>query len=156
MNDLKSPKPALVLILFLAISVGGGLLIGSVSRPDGWFAALVKPSFQPPNWLFAPVWTVLYVLIGIAGARIYRIAPKSAVMRIWFAQMLFNFLWSPIFFVAHELALALIVILMLLASIIAFMLKARSVDRTAAMLFIPYALWVCFASLLNASLIALN
>lgn len=156
MSDKTPSRSALVLILFLAISVGGGLLIGSVSRPDGWFAALIKPSFQPPNWLFAPVWTVLYVLIGLAGARIYRAAPRSAAMRLWFAQMLFNFLWSPVFFVAHELAMALIIILALLASILVFIVKARPVDRTAALLFLPYALWVSFASLLNASLIALN
>lgn len=145
-----------LILLFLLISVGGGLVIGSVSMPDGWFADLQKPSFQPPNWLFGPVWTVLYVFIGIAGARIFMKNAQGPAFRIWIGQMILNFLWSPSFFSLHSLGIALAVILVLLATILAFIRLAWPIDRLSAMLFVPYALWVSFATLLNASLIALN
>ena len=156
MATRTAQNPFLVYALFILASVGGGLLIGTVSMPDGWFATLVKPSFQPPNWLFGPVWTILYVLIGIAGARIFRAAPQSLAMKLWFVQMVLNFLWSPTFFSLHALVPALVVVGALLITILAFIRSAWPVDRPAALMFLPYALWVSFATLLNASLIALN
>lgn len=156
MATRTAQNPFLVYASFILASVGGGLLIGTVSMPDGWFATLVKPSFQPPNWLFGPVWTILYVLIGIAGARIFRAAPQSLAMKLWFVQMVLNFFWSPTFFSLHALVPALVVVGALLITILAFIRSAWLVDRPAALLFLPYALWVSFATLLNASLIALN
>ncbi len=149
-------SPFATILIFLIVSVGGGLLIGLVSIPDGWFAALQKPSFQPPNWLFGPVWTVLYVLIGIAGARVFMKAPQSTAFKVWLAQMVLNFMWSPSFFSLHSLGLALGVILLLLIAIFTFIKLAWPIDRPSALLFLPYAAWVAFATALNASLIALN
>jgi tryptophan-rich sensory protein len=149
-------SPIAITIVFLLIAVGGGLLIGSVSMPDGWYASLQKPAFQPPNWLFGPVWTVLYVLIGIAGARIFAAAPNSIAFKLWIGQMVLNFLWSPTFFSLHSLGLALAIILVLLATILAFIRFALPIDRPAAWMFVPYALWVGFASLLNGSILILN
>lgn len=154
MTTTRSPYAPI--LLFILISVGGGLLIGSVSMPDGWFADLQKPTFQPPNWLFGPVWTVLYVLIGLAGARIFMKDAEGPAFKVWIGQMVLNFLWSPSFFSLHSLGIALGVILLLLAAILAFIRLAWRIDRLSGMLFVPYALWVSFATLLNASLIVLN
>ena len=156
MATRTAQNPLLVYAIFITLSVGGGLLIGTVSMPDGWFATLAKPSFQPPNWLFGPVWTILYVLIGIAGARIFRAAPGSLAMKAWFIQMVLNFLWSPTFFSLHALVPALVIVSLLLITILVFIRNALPIDRIAGLLFVPYALWVSFATLLNASLIALN
>lgn len=144
------------LALFLLCVVGGGLAIGALTGPDAWYAALTKPSFNPPGWLFGPVWTVLYVLIAVAGWRSFRRARDSRAMKLWWAQLVLNFLWSPTFFAAHQIGLALAVVLLLLAAILAFIAVSWRQDRMAAWLFTPYAAWVSFASLLNASILVLN
>ena len=146
----------LSLILFLLLVVGGGLAIGYLTAPGGWYAGLVKQSFNPPNWVFAPVWTVLYVLIAVAGWRSFERDRAGLPMRLWWAQLALNFLWSPVFFGAHRIGLALIVILLIIAAIFAFIATAWRQDRVAAWLFAPYAAWVAFASVLNAAILALN
>ena len=118
-----------------------GLLIGQLS----------KPSFNPPSWVFAPAWTFLYVLIGIAGGRTWIRDHGGLPMKLWGLQMLLNFLWSPVFFGAHRIDGALILIVLLLASIFAYILRVRSKDKIAALLFLPYLAWVSFATLLNAA-----
>lgn len=147
---------AWITIAFMAIVSGIGTLIGLANLPGDWYAGLIKPSFNPPNWIFGPVWAVLYILIGVAGARIWVRAKGSSVMLIWFLQMILNFSWSPTFFGAHNVDAALLIILAMLALIIAFIVKARRLDKLAALYFIPYALWVSFAALLNFSLYLLN
>jgi tryptophan-rich sensory protein len=143
-------------ILFIGFVVGAGLLAGLTNMPGDWYQSLQKPFFNPPSWLFGPVWTTLYVLIGVAGARIWQRAPKSAAMQLWFAQMAFNLMWSPAFFGLQNPELALAVILGMLVTIIAFMVKARPIDRISTLLFIPYLAWVSFAGVLNLSLAWLN
>src|SRR5690606_19653779 len=128
---------------------GIGLLIGFATQPGDWYDDLAKPPFNPPSWLFGPVWTVLYVLIAIAGWRIWRVAPRSAAMLLWFVQMILNWLWSPAFFGAEAPWLAFAIIVPMLAAILAFIAQARRIDRPAAWLFVPYAAWVAFATLLN-------
>ncbi len=144
------------LIAFLLLVVGGGLVIGYLTAPGPWYAQLAKPSFNPPNWVFGPVWTVLYVLIAVAGWRVWQRRRASAAMTLWAAQLVLNFLWSPIFFTAHSIGGALVVILLLLLTILAFVWRAWRLDRIAAGLFVPYLLWVAFASALNGSILALN
>ncbi len=141
---------------FIILALGGGTLIGIFNIPGDWYQSLVKPSFNPPNWIFGPAWTVLYIMIGVAGARVFIKMPRSPLMGIWALQMALNFLWSPVFFTLHRPDLALIVIGLLLASILAFITLAARHDRIAALLFIPYALWVSFATLLNSAIVALN
>lgn len=141
---------------FLIVVVGGGLVIGSLTVPGEWYASLAKPAFNPPNWLFGPVWTILYVVIAIAGYRIREIDPSGPAMKAWIAQLVFNFLWSPTFFALHRPGLALVVVLAMLAAVLAFIVLAWRRDRVAALLFLPYAAWVAFASLLNAAIFALN
>lgn len=144
------------LALFLVLVVGGGSLIGSTNVPDEWYRGLAKPSFNPPDAIFAPVWTILYVLIAIAGWRIWRMTATGGAMTAWWLQLGLNFLWSPVFFTLHSPGGALIVILAMLAAIGAFMALAWDRDRVAALLFVPYALWVAFATLLTGAIFMLN
>lgn len=149
-------KKLLIHLLFILLVVGLGALIGVANLPGGWYQSLAKPPFNPPNWIFGPVWTTLYVLIGLAGARAWLMAPASARTQLWFGQMALNFLWTPAFFGAESTLLGLIVILPLLVAILAFIRISWTTDRIDALLFVPYALWVGFATLLNLSLFLLN
>ena len=144
------------LSLFLLLVVGGGLAIGFLTAPGEWYAGLAKPPFNPPNWVFAPVWTVLYVLIAVAGWRTFQRDRSSWPMKLWSAQLVLNFLWSPVFFAAHRIGLALLVILLLLAAILAFLVMSWRQSCVAAWLFAPYASWVAFAAVLNGSIWLLN
>lgn len=144
------------MVLFISLVLGGGLAIGYFTAPGEWYRSLEKPAFNPPNWIFGPVWSALYVMIGIAGWRIWRADSGSLAMKLWWAQLALNFLWSPTFFTAHQIGAALAIILALLATIVLFIASARRVDRVAAWLFAPYAAWVAFASALNASILTLN
>jgi tryptophan-rich sensory protein len=144
------------LFLFIVVVVGGGLAIGYLTAPGEWYASLAKPSFNPPAAVFAPVWTVLYVLIAVAGWRIWCKDAGSRAMRLWWGQLALNFLWSPTFFAAHQIGLALLIVVLLLAAILAFIAVSWRQDRLAAWLFAPYGAWVAFASVLNAAIFALN
>ncbi len=141
---------------FVVLTVLGGLTAGLLNQPDAWYVALNKPVFNPPNWLFGPVWTALYVLIGIAGWRTWRSHRHGLAMKLWWAQMALNLSWSPAFFGAHRMGLALLVIVTMLATIVAFVLTSWRRDPPAARLFLPYGVWVAFASVLNATLLWLN
>lgn len=145
------------LILFLVLMLGGGFMLGFLTAPGEWYAGLAKPAFNPPGWLFGPVWTVLYILIAIAGWRVWQRDRTGWPMKFWWTQMGLNFLWTPVFFTAHQIGLAFLVILLLLAAVLAFIVAAwRRQDRVAAWMFVPYAVWVAFASALNGSIWALN
>ena len=146
----------LVLAAFIALVLGSGTLIGLTVQPDGWYAALTKPSFNPPNWVFAPVWSTLYVMIGVAGWLVWQRDWRSRMMASWVAQLALNFIWTPVFFGLHAPAAALAIIVALLIVIIAFIVRGWSRDRGAALLFVPYAAWVAFATLLNAAIVYLN
>jgi tryptophan-rich sensory protein len=145
-----------VLFLFLTLVLGGGLIIGIVIAPGEWYAALSKPPFSPPNWIFAPVWTTLYFIIAIAGWRIWRQSRNNAPMNLWWAQLVLNFAWSPIFFSAHRVDVALGVIVLLLITIVGFIIMTWRQDKIASLLFTPYAAWVAFASVLNGAIWLLN
>jgi translocator protein len=144
------------LIFFLILTIGGGLLIGLVTRPGEWYAKASKPWFTPPNNIFAPVWTLLYVMIAIAGWRTFMRDPLGAPMIVWAVALALNFAWSPIFFRLHQPAAALFVVLALLATIITFIALAWPQDALSAILFAPYAAWVFFATILNAAFWRLN
>ncbi len=144
------------LAAFLAIVILPGALIGIATAPGAWYAALAKPPFNPPNWVFAPTWFVLYVLIAFAGWRIWMKAPRSTPMGAWAGQMALNWLWSPVFFTLHLVWLAVAIIAGLLALIACFIWTAKDMDRPAAWAFVPYLLWVSFATVLNVSVAILN
>jgi tryptophan-rich sensory protein len=147
-------RRAVVYVVFLLAVLGIGLLIGTVTRPDGWYAALAKPSFNPPNWVFGPVWSLLYVMIAVAGARTFE--RGAGGFPLWLGQMALNCAWSPVFFGLHRPGVALAIIVALLIAILAFIATRWQADRVSALLFVPYAAWVAFASVLNAAIVALN
>lgn len=149
-------KNALVYIIFIAVVVTIGALIGINNVPGEWYQALNKPWFNPPNSIFGPVWTTLYMLIAIAGARTWLQSRMGGRMQLWGSQMLLNFLWSPIFFGMESPAGALIIIIPMLICIVAFIVMTSTRDRISMWLFVPYAAWVSFATLLNASIVYLN
>jgi translocator protein len=157
---LKSHKIWAVIYAGLPIALAA-FLGGRVTTPNlGWHATLIKPSFNPPSWLFGPVWTVLYILMGYAIWRILTLPAETQNKRIalilFYAQLVLNALWSFAFFGMHSSLLGLVVIVPLLGLILATLLCFWRLDRIAGLLLIPYFLWVSFATVLNVSLWMLN
>ncbi len=143
-------------IAFLALTLVGGILIGTLTAPGDWYAQLSKPAFNPPNWIFGPVWTVLYVLIAMVGWRQFETDRSSTTMKLWWTQLGLNFLWSPTFFVLQMPWVALVVIFALLIVIVMFIAQVRHTDRVSALAFLPYLAWVVLATALNLSFAILN
>lgn len=126
---------------------------------SGWFAALNKPSFNPPGWVFGPVWTLLYVLMGLSFFYIWikpRTKERTVAKIIYIVQLLLNFAWSFLFFYYQNIALALIDIVVLDIVVAIMLLKFYQLKPTAAYLNIPYLLWILFATALNAAFYFLN
>jgi translocator protein len=145
------------LAAFIIGVFGVGTVIGMAFAPGAWYDSLQKPWFNPPNWLFGPAWTILYVMIAIAGWRSFSSEVFGAQAILWTSQLVFNFLWSPVFFGLKMMWPAVGVSLMMLFSIAAFMVVAwNNDDRVSTWLFAPYAAWVGFATLLNLKLAHLN
>lgn len=136
--------------------LAAGLLIGGLTAPGEWYQQLDKPFFNPPNWVFGPMWTLLYVAIGTVGWRLWRGQHGVTLTRLWWLQLALNFIWSPIFFVLHAPGYALVVVALLLITIISFISLSWRADRVAAQLFVPYAAWVAFATLLNGAIWWMN
>lgn len=154
--EYRKPQSWLVLAAFIVLVNGVGYLIGTQTQAGTWFEQLEKPPLNPPDWLFGPVWSTLYVLIAIAGWRIWMDNPKSTAMKFWVAQMILNWAWSPIWFGAEMPWLAFAVIVAMWLSIVGFIFTARHRDKIAAWLFVPYLAWVSFATYLNLSIAILN
>lgn len=150
----------------LIISVVGCELVGilgsvfTVSSIPTWYATLNKPSFAPPNWIFGPVWTTLYLLMGVAFYLIWKQGWKKKKVKtagmFFLAQLGLNFLWSPIFFGLRSPLMALVVIIAMWALIVMTMKKFYPLSRLAFYLLVPYLLWVSFATILNAAIVVLN
>lgn len=148
-------KRIVVLILFIVGVIGSGLYVGYTNTPDEWYQGLVKPWFTPPSWLFAPVRTAVYLLIALAGWRVWDAALERA-QRLWWAALVLNLLWSPVFFGMHMIGAALVIILLLDLVVAAFIILALRQDRSSALMFAPYMAWLVFATMLNAAIYSLN
>ena len=125
----------------------------------GWYAGLIKPWFNPPNWIFGPAWTTLYALMAFAAFRVLKQAPSPArriALILFFAQLALNAAWSWMFFAAHSPLLGLIDIVPQFFLIIATVVAATRVDRLAGLCLVPLLLWVGFATALNAAIYTLN
>lgn len=144
------------LLFFLIGVMGAGLSIGVLTAPGDWYAALQKPWFNPPNWVFGPVWTLLYLGIAYVGWRLWQQENQRILRQLWMLQMGLNLLWSPAFFVAQMPNLALLIMVMLLGTIFVFERRAWQSDRLSAVLLLPYLAWVSFATALNAAIVYLN
>ena len=152
----------LKLIVSILICQGAGL-VGSVFTSPAiptWYATLQKPSFEPPNWVFAPVWTLLFLLMGISLYLIWSkgLEDKKAKIAIviFSSQLVLNILWSFLFFGFKSPLYAFIEIIILWLAILATIISFYRISKTAAYLLLPYILWVSFASVLNFSIMILN
>ena len=152
--------------LYISISVAICLLVGFLSgfatqsSVGDWYVTLNKPFFNPPNWIFGPVWTILYIMMGIAAGLVWSKGwhhrwVKTALYHFGF-QLIFNALWSVVFFGFKQPFWAMLVILILLALILMTMKSFHVVSKTASYLLIPYFLWVSFATLLNYKIWEMN
>ena len=145
------------IILCLAVSGAGGLI--TTTSVDTWYQALEKPPFNPPDWVFAPVWTALYILMGIAAWRVWRLRSLKATraaFAVFGMQLCLNLAWSFLFFGLQRIDLALVEIVILLCAIAINTIMFWRIERLAGLLFVPYAAWVTYATILNASLWLLN
>jgi tryptophan-rich sensory protein len=156
MQPVEKMTAYLVLASFLIFTLGGGLLIGFWFRPDEWYRTLRKPWFTPPNAVFAPVWTLLYVAIAFVGWRTFIRDSFGEAMIVWVIALALNFIWAPMFFGAHRPAAALAVIIVLLGMILLFVRLSWPADPLSALLFALYGGWVAFAAALNAAICKLN
>lgn len=149
------------LIVFLAACLGVSAAGGAVTANSvgTWYQTLQKPPFNPPDWVFAPVWTTLYVLMAIAAWRVWRrqgLGGASRALALFALQLALNFAWSVLFFGLRLIGPALAEIALLFVAIVATAMAFWRHDRLASLLLIPYAAWVAFAILLNAALWRLN
>ena len=162
-----SPLPRWLRLAAAILPVAATAAVGSMATQaeiPGWYASLNKPAFNPPNWVFPLAWTVLYTLIAISVWRLLgaRPVPGPARKAWWLAlaafaaQLALNAAWTPVFFAAHRLGLALIVALAMLVMILWTIRLSWRFDRPAAWLLVPYAAWVSFACLLNGTIWQMN
>ncbi len=151
-----SKKPILIAVL-LAIVVGG--LGGAATQIGPWYYALAKPSWQPPDWLFGPVWTTIYVLTAIAGVRAWRLG-DARQRRLFVAALalniVLNVMWSVLFFTLRRPDLALLEVMLLWLSIAWLAVRVRGYAPLSAALLLPYLAWVAFAAYLNWTIVRLN
>jgi translocator protein len=146
-----------ILVSLLAGGLGAFFTAASVKT---WYATLNRPSFSPPDWLFGPVWTVLYIMMGLAAGLVWQQgiaspAVKAAIIA-FMVQLVLNAIWSPLFFGMHSPLLGLVDIILLWLAIVTTIALFWQVYRFAAVLLIPYLLWVSFATILNLRLWQLN
>ena len=154
-------RDVLALVVFLALCLGVSGLGGAITATSvgTWYQTLEKPPFNPPDWVFAPVWTTLYVLMAIAAWRVWRrrgAEGRRTALSVFALQLGLNLAWSFLFFGLRRIDLALLEVTVLLAAIATTAVLFWRIDRWAGALFVPYLLWVAYATALNASLLLLN
>lgn len=155
-------SPLAKLIISITIPLVGGFLSGffTMGTVAEFYLKLAKPSFSPPGWIFGPVWTILYILIGIAAFLIWNKGLNTRgvtpALIIFLIQLALNFSWTPVFFGFQSIAGGLIIIALLWVAIIASIVMFWRLDQIAGALLIPYLLWVSFATVLNFYILRLN
>ncbi len=158
---------ALALIGWIALCYAAAAA-GAVFTTGNWYAILNKPTWSPPGWLFGPVWTLLYTMMGVSVWMVWKgrgTAPErgagrgrgdASPLRVFLIQLALNAIWTPLFFGARQIGFAFIEIIVLWCAILATIIAFRRVSTTAAWLLVPYLLWVTFASVLNGALWWMN
>jgi translocator protein len=150
----------LIISVLIPVAVGAFAGFFTSSSVKGWYATLNKPSFNPPNWIFAPVWTTLYIMMGIAFYLIWKSGAAAAIKKMaisfYSIQLILNFFWSILFFYLEQPGWAMIEIMLLWISIAATIYYFRQISVIAAWLLVPYILWVSFAMALNFAIWKLN
>ncbi len=144
----------LILLCLVTGMIGGMVSAGAI---EGWYRTLAKPSWNPPDWVFGPVWTTLYVMMAVAAWLVWRTRDRVApAMALFFVQLGLNLLWSLLFFGARSPGLALVEVVFLWTSVLLTMLAFFGRQSTAGWLFVPYLAWVSFAAILNAAIWMMN
>ena len=146
------------LILFLLVT-GLAAFVGGMFPVDEWFDALIKPPLNPPNWVFGPVWSLLYLMMAVSAWLVWRNGDRGNIgfaLLLYIVQLVANTMWSWLFFGKHQIGLALVDIVVLLGLILATMLAFSRHSKLAVVLLIPYLAWVSFATYLNFSFWRLN
>ena len=153
---IKNKYLSLIVILLItfAASAIGGFTTASFKEP--WYSEIVLPSFNPPSWVFGPVWTTLYVLMSIAIWRIWIKFSDRKILGIYFLHLLFNATWSVVFFGFHQIELALVNLIIILIFIIILMKIYFNKEKISFFIMIPYFLWSSYALILNTSIVILN
>ena len=142
-------------LTFLA-TCGGAAATGAMFQPGEWYAALKKPSWTPPNWLFPVAWTTLYLCMSVAAMRVAMVPDAGQALAFWATQIAFNTLWTPVFFGLHRMRAAMGVMVCLWLSVAATTLAFWQLDWLAGLMFLPYLIWVSVAGALNYSLWRMN
>ena len=143
----------ILLITFLASAIGG---FTTTSFKEPWYSQIILPSFNPPSWVFAPVWTSLYVMMSIAIWKIWINSFDLELLKLYFIHLFFNGTWSVVFFGFHQIGLALVNLIIIIIFIIMLMKKYLMKDKLSFYLMIPYFLWSSYALILNCSIFLLN
>jgi tryptophan-rich sensory protein len=149
----------LTFIYFFFITYSASLIGGlaTINFKEPWYSQLTKPSFNPPDWIFAPVWTTLYLMMTVAIWFFWHSKNRNMnTVYIYFIHLIFNTTWSIIFFVFHNIFLALITLVILIVLIIILIVRFKRVNLLSTYLMIPYLLWCCYALILNVNLLILN
>ena len=143
-----------IAVTYLASIIGG---VATISSKEPWYSSLNKSFLTPPDWIFAPVWTTLYLMMTLAIWFFWHTKNRDInTVYIYFIHIIFNTTWSIVFFGLHQILLALIVLLILIILIIILILKFKRVNKVSSYLMIPYLLWSCYALFLNFNLYILN
>ncbi len=143
---------ALVFALLVFVAASSG----AIFKPGDWYLSLRRPSWTPPGWAFPVVWTVLYIMIAISGWMVWKAGGFSAAIALWGIQLVLNAAWSWLFFGLRRMDLAFVEVCALFAAILAYILAAWPISQTAALLFVPYAVWVATAATLNRAVWKMN
>ena len=152
----RQNRPIALVAFLLAVAVVAAVGGYAAGNAPAQYVDLRQPAFAPPSWLFGPVWTVLYTVIGISGWLLWRAAGWSSALVRWVVQLVLNLVWTPLFFAADLLGWALLDIVALVVAIVVTIALARRRSRPAAWLLVPYLGWVEFATALNAAIWHLN
>jgi tryptophan-rich sensory protein len=157
MNMLKNKFLSFVLfalVTYSASAIGG---LATIGFKEPWYSLLIKPPYNPPDWIFAPVWTTLYLMMTIAIWFFWHSKKRNLnTIYIYFIHLIFNTTWSVVFFIFHKIFLAFVVLVILIYLIIVLILRFKRVNMLSYYLMIPYLLWCFYALILNLSLVILN
>jgi len=146
-------------LLFLIVTFSASFIgaFATINYKEPWYSLLIKPSFNPPDWVFGPIWTTLYLLMTIAIWKVWQSNFRNInIVYIYFIHLFFNTMWSIVFFVFHNILLALFVLIILIGLISYLMMQYRKINLISFYLMIPYLVWCIFASVLNFSILIIN
>ena len=155
---MKSLLVKILISTITTVTLGIASGFSTIQSIKDWYQFLIKPSFNPPNWIFGPVWTILYVMMGISFAMIWHASniQKNRAILLFTIQFIFNLAWSFLFFNCHLLGIAFVEILLMGYFIVSTIISFYKINKVAAYLLIPYLCWVCFATVLNGTIWFLN